>query len=74
MGSTGKYGFAVFAQDEWAAEFFDDRVTRDRALARVFTSRDRWGYPLSWENVFVFEPDEPIRFFVTIETDDEDGA
>lgn len=74
MGSAGRFGFAVFAQDEWMVEFFDDRTSRDRALARIFTSHDRWGYPRSWQDVFVFEPDKPLRFVVTVETDDDEVA
>lgn len=74
MGSAEKFGFAVLSQDEWTVERFDGRVDRDRALARIFTSRERWGYPLSWEDVFVFEPDKPLRFTVTVEADDEEEA
>lgn len=72
MGNAGKFGFAVFAEDEWAVRAFDDRVSRDTALARIFTSREKWGYPLSWEDVFAFEPDRPLRFVVTVEVDEED--
>lgn len=71
MGSANKFGFAVFSQDEWTVELFDSRVDRDRALTRIFTGREKWGYPLSWEDVFVFEPDKPLRFVVTVEADDE---
>jgi len=72
FGEVEKYGFAVIAQDEWIVEFFDDKGSRDTALARIFTSHGKWEYPLSWEGVFVFEPDKPIRFVVTVEVDDEE--
>ncbi len=73
IGHAGKYGFAVFAHDEWTVEVFDDRVSRDTALARIFTSSEKWEYPLSWEGVYVFEPDKPIRSIVTVEVDDEEA-
>lgn len=74
IGHPGQYGFAVSTEDEWTVSFFDDRASRDRALARIFTRRQTWGFPLSWEDVRVFEPDQPIRFVVTIESDEEDEA
>ncbi|MDB5243887.1 MAG: hypothetical protein JWP57_4513 [Spirosoma sp.] len=65
------YGYAVLSSGEIAVAFFPDAASLRRAMAALYTRNGKWQYPLSWENVLFFEPEEPLRFIVTIEEDDK---
>jgi len=69
--SSHRYGYAVLSGGEVTVEAFEDAESMRRALAAVFTNRDRWAYPLSWEAVLFFEPEEPLRLHLVIELDDD---
>lgn len=64
-------GFAVLAEGEITVESFPDAESMHRALAAIYTRRGRWQYPLSWEAVLFFGPDEPLRLYLEPEVDDE---
>jgi hypothetical protein len=69
---AGQYGYATLSTDGIEVRVFPDRESLRRGLAQAYTRRDRWGFPLSWENVLVFGPDDPPRLRMVIEPDDED--
>ncbi len=69
------FAYAVITYEgEIDVQWFPDRESLHRALAAVYTSGSRWQWRQSWEHVFVFEPDEPIRLYMVVEDEDGDGG
>lgn len=66
------YGYAVLSGGELEVRVFPDGESLHRAMAALFTRNGKWQYPLSWEGVLFFEPEEPLRLHMVIELDDDE--
>ena len=71
----GAFAYAVTPHDgDIDVQGFPDRESLHRALAADYTSGSKWQWPQSWDRVFVFEQDKPVKFYMVIEDEDGDGG
>lgn len=69
----GVYAYAVILHDgEVDVQGFPNQESLRRALAEAFTYKGKWKWPQSWDRVYVFGPDQPIRCYMEIEYDGSD--
>jgi hypothetical protein len=68
-----RYGYAVLSGGETEVHVFPDGESLRRAMAAIYARNGKWQYPLSWEGVLFFEPEEPLRLYMVIELDDDES-
>ena len=67
------FAYAVIPHDgEISVQGFPNQESLRRALAEAFTHKGRWKWPQSWDLVFVFGSDQPVRCYMEVEYDSGD--
>lgn len=73
-GLPEAFGYAALQFDgDVDVQFFSDWKSMTRSLAVAFTQGGRWQWPLSWEAVYFFKPDEHLRLYMVIEHGEDDA-
>ena len=67
------HGYAVLSGGEIEVHVFPDGESLRRAMAAIYARNGKFQYPLSWESVLFFEPEEPLRLHMVIELDDDES-